>query len=198
MPDISNLNIDNSIDRAIQNPGSVRKAKIADKNQSIDRDGFLKLLITELSHQDPINPLNDREFISQMAQFSALEQMHNVAESVNSMKSLQANSFVGKQVTGSDFISHRTVTGVITRIVFDKSGSVFLKTNNNTIRLDDLISVEDVPKPVEQPVNVSRETLEKNNDNDLNKKTLNTINSNSLNEYQKNQQMNTEKGVYEL
>jgi len=47
-------------------------------NQDLDRTAFLNLLITQLRYQDPLNPMDDRDFIAQMAQFSALEQMMNL------------------------------------------------------------------------------------------------------------------------
>ena len=47
-------------------------------NNDLDRTAFLQLLITQLQHQDPLNPMDDRDFIAQMAQFSALEQMVNL------------------------------------------------------------------------------------------------------------------------
>src|SRR4030042_3122841 len=57
--------------------------------KDLGKDEFLKLLITELKHQDPTNPMQDREFIAQMAQFSSLEQMLNFN---TNMKKLLENS----------------------------------------------------------------------------------------------------------
>ncbi|MEW9124834.1 MAG: flagellar hook capping FlgD N-terminal domain-containing protein [Thermotaleaceae bacterium] len=46
--------------------------------QDLDKDAFLQLLVTQLRYQDPLNPVDDKEFIAQMAQFTSLEQMQNL------------------------------------------------------------------------------------------------------------------------
>ncbi len=50
----------------------------------LDKDAFLRLLVTQLQNQDPLNPMEDREFIAQMAQFSSLEQMQNLNKTLES------------------------------------------------------------------------------------------------------------------
>lgn len=74
-------------------------------NSALGKDEFLKILMTQLQNQDPTNPMKDTEFIAQMAQFSALEQMMNMtkafesfAEGQQQTQLIQFSSFVGKQV----------------------------------------------------------------------------------------------------
>lgn len=54
------------------------------KSNDLDKDAFLRLLITQLQNQDPLDPMEDREFIAQMAQFSSLEQMQNLNKTLES------------------------------------------------------------------------------------------------------------------
>ena len=51
-------------------------------SKELDKEAFLKLLIAQLANQDPMNPMEDREFIAQMAQFSSLEQMANMSKTM--------------------------------------------------------------------------------------------------------------------
>ncbi|MDC7235762.1 MAG: flagellar hook assembly protein FlgD [Spirochaetales bacterium] len=70
--------------------------------QNLDKDDFMKILITQLSHQDPTKPMEDKEFIAQMAQFSSLEQMTNMNQQFSAMaerlNSSQAFNVLGKEV----------------------------------------------------------------------------------------------------
>ncbi len=77
--------------------------------QSLGKDDFLKLLVTKLQNQDPLKPMDDEDFIAQLAQFSTLEQMNKIAEAIaeanqlgyvqmQSLNNAMAAGFVGKDV----------------------------------------------------------------------------------------------------
>jgi flagellar basal-body rod modification protein FlgD len=80
-------------------PGRIPQADLG-------KDDFLKLLITQLSHQDPTQPLEDKEFVAQMAQFSTLEQMTNMTGELSKVLGLlargQAVALLGKTVEIAD------------------------------------------------------------------------------------------------
>ena len=65
------------------------------KNE-MGKDDFLKLLVGQLRHQDPMNPMEDKDFMGQMAQFSQLEQMTNVA---STLRNERAFSLIGREVS---------------------------------------------------------------------------------------------------
>jgi flagellar basal-body rod modification protein FlgD len=82
--------------------------------QEMGKDEFLKLLITQLQNQDPTSPMEDKQFIAQMAQFSALEQMTNMSSEFAKVGQLisagQATDLLGKNVevvSGNSVISGR-------------------------------------------------------------------------------------------
>jgi len=70
--------------------------------QSLGKDDFLKILITQLSYQDPTSPMEDKQFIAQMAQFSTLEQMTAMAKDFSKLTYMlmgnEASSSLGKNV----------------------------------------------------------------------------------------------------
>jgi flagellar basal-body rod modification protein FlgD len=77
-----------------------KKSTAAPARKELDRDAFLKILITQLQYQDPTQPLQDKEFIAQMAQFSALEQMNKVAAANEQLFTINAMT-LGAQMIGN-------------------------------------------------------------------------------------------------
>ena len=61
-------------------------------NGAMDKNDFLKILITQLSYQDPTAPMEDKEFIAQMAQFSSLEQMTNMSNGFKELSGILGQS----------------------------------------------------------------------------------------------------------
>ncbi|MFD2171354.1 flagellar hook capping FlgD N-terminal domain-containing protein [Tumebacillus lipolyticus] len=87
--------------------------------RELDQDAFLKILFAQLANQDPTQPMQDREFIAQMAQFSSLEQMNKVATANLLVVQMSAvslgSSMLGKTVSypGAD---GKAVTGVVAAV----------------------------------------------------------------------------------
>lgn len=87
-------------------------------NRTLGRDDFLQILITQLKNQDPTSPMEDKEFIAQMAQFSTLEQMNNMSGEFKKLSeglsAGRAVTMLGKQVTiASD---GQTVEGMVNAV----------------------------------------------------------------------------------
>jgi len=113
--------------------------------KNLDRDAFLKLLVTELRNQDPMNPMEDRDFIAQLAQFSSLEQMQQLNGGITQMgvssAATQAFAMIGHDVdfldSGSDDL---TSSGKIESVSF-QDGSPILNIGKKSVAISDVIRV---------------------------------------------------------
>lgn len=111
--------------------------------QTLGKDAFLKILVTQLQYQDPLQPMNDREFISQMAQFSSLEQMTNVATNMDRLEKVNAlgmaYSLIGATVTFQN-ADGTNVQGVVSGTEM-KDGLMRVKVGNEVVDLANIVSV---------------------------------------------------------
>jgi len=83
------------------------------RNRTLGKDQFLQLLVLQLQNQDPLQPMQDEQFLSQLAQFASLEQMNNIGGTTAFSAGVQ---LLGKQVTGTDPGTGATVSGAVTRV----------------------------------------------------------------------------------
>ncbi len=92
---------------------SSQETEAKKKDNTLGKEAFLQLLVTQMKYQDPLNPADDTDFIAQLAQFSSLEQLQNLNQSFSDTGAL---NMVGKTATvkweDSDG-RERTVTGVV-------------------------------------------------------------------------------------
>lgn len=125
----------------------------AQKNALGEQD-FLQLLVTQLKQQDPLNPMDNTEYISQLAQFSSLEQMTNMSSQlgtlnsgISSLEGMDAANLVGKQVaysttdsSGKASYASGTVSGVSLQ-----NGTPELIVGSATVPIGSVVEVAGAP-----------------------------------------------------
>jgi flagellar basal-body rod modification protein FlgD len=100
---------------------------------SLDYDDFLQLMVAQLQNQDPLNPTDSTEYMSQIAQFSSVEQSINTNSKldqllVNSSIS-QASTMIGLTLTSAD----GSVTGTIASVKVASNGATAVLTDGNEV-----------------------------------------------------------------
>ncbi|MEE3410260.1 MAG: flagellar hook assembly protein FlgD [Treponema sp.] len=105
-------------------------------SQELGKDDFLKLLMAQMTHQDPTEPMDNSQFIAQMAQFSSLEQMYNVSSGFTKMaqmmQSSEAAGTLGKVVDLD--VEGEKVTGVVEG--FTRGENPQIQVNGNFYNMD--------------------------------------------------------------
>ena len=103
---------------------------------ALGKDAFLKLLTEQLKTQDPLNPTDNTQFLAQLAQFSSLEQMTNVASSMDnlaaSMNLTQGAALAGRTITYQLNADSDPVTGVVGKVTVDH-GSIKLDVDGVSV-----------------------------------------------------------------
>jgi len=93
-------------------------------NDALGKDDFLKLLVAQMQNQDPMNPTDSKESIAQLASFSSLEQMTNIATAMNTLSQSMTNfsqqssltqgaAMIGKWVSGVDTDGKTPLAGIV-------------------------------------------------------------------------------------
>jgi len=142
------------LDSVLANQGQSLNSSSATVTNSLGKDAFLRLLTTQLQYQDPLNPMEDTEFTSQLAQFSSLEQLTDMGsymEELNklqgSINNMQALSFIGRQVSAAGNIVE--YSGQPITLNFELGGSaadVVVKVYTDEGTLVRTINIADAPQ----------------------------------------------------
>lgn len=110
----------------LQNSTAKQQAENNKRNMGsteLGQDAFLQLLMTQLKNQDPMNPMDNQEFIAQQAQFTQVSELQKLNASLVASNSLmQSSNLIGKEVTLIDpDNTQNRITGVVTGAIYNGS-----------------------------------------------------------------------------
>lgn len=112
-------------------------------NQELDRDAFLKLLVTQLQHQDPMNPSSPDEFVAQTAQFASVENLEEIVAQLTASSLATTlstgSSLIGRDVTWLASTGQERTSEVSGAEMLD--GELFLRTDEGSFVLSQILSV---------------------------------------------------------
>lgn len=134
----------NIVNGEIQKNGvAASEAKNTAKSGDLDKEAFLQLLVTQMKYQDPLEPTDNTQYVSQLATFSELEQMTNL---VGSSDLTRASQLVGQYVTVKEVNENtleETIIGGKVDYVTVENGKGYLNIGDGKYSIDKLDSVVD-------------------------------------------------------
>lgn len=123
--------------------------------QSLGKDAFMKLLVNQMKNQDPLSPSDNSQYLSQLAQFSSLEQMQELNDNIVGLAVLQQNNalmsqltqsstLIGQEVRYTDPTTQESKTGFVSSVKVD-DGIAVLSIGGSTVPLANVSEVLGVP-----------------------------------------------------
>lgn len=133
------------------NANSVDNLKVQKEKENLDMQDFLNLLVAQMTNQDAMNPMDNTEFIAQMAQFSSLQAMSDLTEI--SMQG-QATSLIGKNVVVAKYNNLGELEvqeGIVQRVTIH-SGKTKLYVNDSEYDYSNVMEIKQIEQPETDPV----------------------------------------------
>lgn len=127
-----------------KNNSKFSNVKSYEEQSNLGKDAFLKILTTQLSNQDPSSPLEDKDFIAQMATFSSLEQLTNLNTAFAKFSGNQMSNFaatIGKVVTWTPSGATEPTTGEVTGIS-TQNGSYFYIVGDKKVPVEAITEIK--------------------------------------------------------
>jgi len=121
--------------------GASPLASPAGPNATTNKEQFLNLLVAQLKNQDPLDPMNNEAFLSQLAQFTSLERLQNIEKQGENTVNVSAVGLIGKTVE-AETEDNGKVSGVVDSVEVTKKGTM-LKINSLLVSLGDITVVKD-------------------------------------------------------
>ena len=123
---------------------SAKEGSNRNVGSTMGKSDFLMLLSAQLRYQDPLNPQNDGDFAAQLAQFSSLEQMQNMNETLSAMAGYQAYSLIGKYVISTAYVDGKLseIPGIVDSI-FTRDGITFAQIGEYIVPISTITDVFD-------------------------------------------------------
>lgn len=136
--------------QASQNPRASSLSEASStSNSAMQMEDFLQLLTSQISNQDPLEPMKDTEFISQMANIASLEQMEQFSKGfetfADSQKDMVAQAYLGKLVNITEEGSE--VSGVVDSVEKSDKGEIFVNVGNRNYLPENITRVSN-PKSI--------------------------------------------------
>jgi flagellar basal-body rod modification protein FlgD len=129
--------------------GNSSGASSASAVTKITPDDFLKMMITQLQNQDPVNPTSSDQILQQISQIDSIEATTTLTSSLNSVATDQgfqtASGLIGKQVQGVDSTGN-PVSGTVDSVSF-ANGAASLNVGNQTLQLSGISSISNPSSP---------------------------------------------------
>ena len=122
--------------------GSVQGGGSIHGSLGLGKDEFLRLLVTEMRYQTPLDPADQKEFIAQMAQFASLEQMQNLNSNLTTLAEMQliaqASALIGRVVEATT--KEGVIKGTVSQVEL-LAGVPFLVVSGKKVHLSEITKV---------------------------------------------------------